>query len=287
MSKPDKSVKNVFRTLKRFYSFAAPHWKMISVAVISMIISALLWAGMILMVKPLIDGMQHQQKSEAEQAQVEEVEETVAASGQEAESASGEPASPLEEMEAEAKNWFMQLYPVRVLVHYLRPGPDTLGRIGKVVLIGIAPLLMVSAFLQRYCRERVTWTVMAHLRTAVFEKMSALPLSFFSGRRAGDLISRLTNDINTARKAVKKIFGSLIRSPIRLIVFTGLAMWASIELFLLAILAFPLLILVLRNFGGRIRKYSRKMLERLGDLTEAISQMFTGIRVIKAFGMEE
>ena len=260
---------------------------MITAAIISMIVSALLWGGMILLVNPLVEGIQYQQEKGTSEAQVEQTEQAGSTDGQGTETETEDPGKKLEEMKTEAKNWFLELYPVRVLVNYLRPGPDTLGRVGMVVLIGIAPLLMISAFLQRYCRERVTWTVMADLRIAVFEKMSGLPLSFFSGRRAGDLISRLTNDINISRKAVKKIFGDLIRSPIRLVVFTGLALYASIELFLLAAIAFPLLVFVLRNFGGRIRKYSRKMLERLGDLTEAISQMFTGIRVIKAFGMEE
>lgn len=288
MSDSDTSAGDVFQTLRRFYGFAAPHWKMILGAFVSMVFCALLWGGMLLLVKPLTEGVIAEEAAQQESAQTQQQqEETTSPSGQQGEPDSAGPANKIEEIKTEAKNWFLELYPVRAVVNYLRPGPDTMQRVGIVVLVGIAPLLMAASFFQRYFREKVTWRVMADLRIAVFEKMSGLPLSFFSGRRAGDLISRLTNDINISRKAVKKIFGDLIRSPIRLLVFTAAALYASVKLFLLAIVAFPLLAFVLRSFGGRIRKYSRKMLERLGDLTEAISQMFTGIRVIKAFGMEE
>jgi len=289
MADSDASAQDVFHTLKRFYGFAAPHWKMILGAFVSMVVCALLWGGMLLLVKPLTEGVIAEEAAEQESArtQQQQQEEPSSPAGLQSGSDSGEQTTKIDEIEAEAKNWFLGFYPVRVVVDYLRPGPNTMQRVGIVVLVGIAPLLMAASFFQRYFRERVTWRVMADLRIAVFEKMSGLPLSFFSGRRAGDLISRLTNDINISRKAVKKIFGDLIRSPIRLLVFTAAAVYASVKLFLLAIIAFPLLIFVLRTFGGRIRRYSRKMLERLGDLTEAISQMFTGIRVIKAFGMEE
>ena len=57
MSDTDKSFINTLRTLKRFYRFAAPHWKMILGAFVSMFFCAMLWTGMLLLVKPLTEGV--------------------------------------------------------------------------------------------------------------------------------------------------------------------------------------------------------------------------------------
>ena len=291
----DSSPKQVLHNLVRFYKFATPHWKMIVVAFIAMFVCSLVWGSLVLLVRPLAEGVMAQQNANSQTA-TEQVEDGGSQGGDSGVQTSDNAAttgqttdteSRLEELEAEAKSWFMSLYPVRKVVNYLRPGPDSLHRVGMVVLVLIAPIMLVASFLQTYARERVTWNVMADLRVSIFAKITRLPLSFFSHRRSGDLISRLTNDITISRNAVKKIFGELVRSPMRLVIYAAIAIYASLKLFILGIVLLPLLVLVLRKFGGRIRRYSRKMLERLGDLTEAVSQMFSGIRVIKAFGMEE
>ena len=273
------SHKDMLRVLTRFYKFAAPHWKMLVLAFAAMLVYAMVYGVLVMMVKPILDGaLATEEKAQSGNEVRIAAEETD--SGE-----TDEPLTELEKLEKEGKSWLMGFEPVKAVKNFLTP--TSLKQVAFVLVAIVAPLLLVSSFFKTYARERVLWSLMADLRIAVFEKLSGLSLSFFSTRHAGDLISRLTYDISASRKAVKVLFGDLILHPMKFVIFVCLALYYSWKLSLIAVVVFPLLGFTLRKYGKRIRRYSRKMLERLGDLTESINQMLSGIRVVKSFGMED
>ena len=153
-------------------------------------------------------------------------------------------------------------------------------------MVVIGPTVMVSGFFQEYLSGRVVWYVLADVRVAVFDRLSELSLSYFARRRTGDLISRLTHDISRTEAALRVIFGKIVLQPLMLVFFLAVAIWHSAELTVVAAVAVPGLVFIIGRYGARIRRHAAKMLEKLADVTDSVTQMLNGIRVVKSFHME-
>jgi ABC-type multidrug transport system fused ATPase/permease subunit len=151
----------------------------------------------------------------------------------------------------------------------------------------LGPLFVFASLLKDYASRRVIWSVMADVRVAVFERLTQLSLEFFGTQRRGELLSRLTNDMSKAQKALKVFFGKVLMEPLMLAVCLLLAFSASWQLSLIAVFTMPLTAGVSTWLGKRIRRYGSKTLEKLADVTQSINQMLNGIRVVKSFHMEE
>jgi len=276
----ETSLKTKIKSLRRFFGFVLPHWRLILVAFIATWVYSLAGAGAILMLKPVVEGLAQRGETKG----VESPSPTVGLPG--GATSELEPAQQLREAGEGVKGWLVGLGPVRAVVAYVGPGPNQFKHIGYIVLLLVAPLWTATVLLENYASERVAWHVLADVRVALFEKLSSMSLSFFSGRRIGDLISRVTNDVATTQTTINMIFSDILVHPLRIAAFLVVALLVSWELTLFALAAVPLLALAISRLGGRIHKQGRKTLERLADITEALNQMFTGIRVVKAFGME-
>ncbi len=159
-------------------------------------------------------------------------------------------------------------------------------RIG-LLAAAFAPLLCVSNFCLAYFRGKVLWGAVVDIRNELCDRLLPYSLSFFESKRSGELISRLTNDILVTQRSLSFLFGDLFLQPIQIVIGVGLALWYSWPLTLLAIVGAPAIIVPMRVFGRKVRKQSRRTLERLADLTDAMAQLFAGIRVVKAFKMEK
>jgi len=125
------------------------------------------------------------------------------------------------------------------------------------------------------------------MRDDVFERLLQLPLGFYHRHRAGELISRATNDVQIANKTVNVSFTNLVRDPAQIIGYLAVCVWISWKLTVLAFLVLPLSLLVIVTIGKRLRRYSHHQQERLADLTSVLQETVYGIRVVKAFAMEQ
>ncbi|MFW5982433.1 MAG: ABC transporter ATP-binding protein [Candidatus Brocadiia bacterium] len=287
----ESSFKEQLNTTVRFFRYVVPHWKMMMLAVIAMSITSALSGALLLLSRPVFEGLTHEVVDESYEKVDEKDGEQADEAGQQGQSADavkeGDLMERIEDTKDEVKRYVLQMGPVKALREFIGPGPNQLRNVALLVLIGIAPPWVIFSFLETYCTKRVVWTVITDVRLSVFEKLISLPLSFFAGRRTGDLISRLTNDISTTQNSAKMLFGDIIKHPLHLMVLLGVAFYSNWQLTLLVFVTVPFVGLVMRQYGGRIQKYGRRSMEKLGDVTDAMNQMFTGIRVVKAFGMEE
>ncbi len=250
----------------RFYTFALPHWKAILVSMTALVVFTAMQLNMFLLVRPGFDvllGAQAQAKA-----------------GNGAEGAVEQDAGAGARLKLEA--WLLDLTPVRVVHKWLYSG-DRLKKLVILLACFVAPLVFVSGFAYQYIHRRVVWHVMGRLRVAVFERLSGLSLGYFGGQRTGDLVSRLTNDISRAQTVLKLLFGSLIQQPLLILGLLTVAVLQSWQLTLLCLATFPAVIVVQGRYGRRIRRHSQKNLARLGDITDGITQMLQGIRVVKSF----
>jgi len=284
---PSTGLKGALSRLGKFYAFAVPHWKMILLAVCTTVFYSALMASFIFVIDPVWKGLQtrvkRQAPSESGSASSAGIDTDNLGASSARFAASLDAVTRLEE---KVKRRLSDFYPVRKIHQFIARGDRQLSNVGCLLLF-LAPLVFIMVFLKTYAEGRVIWSIMADVRIALFTKLSHLPLAFYGKQRTGDLISRLTNDINTTQRALRMVFGNVLVAPIKLVFYSVVALLASWELTTIAMVILPLTTLVLKRYGARIRRYGRKTLEKLGDVTEAVSQLFHGIEVVKAFGMEE
>ncbi|MEI6150409.1 MAG: ABC transporter ATP-binding protein, partial [bacterium] len=145
----------------------------------------------------------------------------------------------------------------------------------------------IADFVSRYQIRWVGARVVMDLRNALFRRLNELSLSYFVSSRAGELISRTTNDTTAAESAVSMVVEDLAKQPLTLIVAVGALLWLDPWLALISLVLFPICIIPVALFGRRVRRFTREAQQRVADLVSILQEMITGVRVVKAFGMEE
>lgn len=140
---------------------------------------------------------------------------------------------------------------------------------------------------QSFLIVRVEQGVIRDLRDAVYSHYHQLPLQYFHGSRAGELISRITNDINLVRGAVANGLANVLRSSFLVVVFLVMVFWASWQLALVSLLILPPSIILISLVGRQLRVRSAITQEKMANITSTLEETITGIRVVKAFGMEK
>ncbi len=150
--------------------------------------------------------------------------------------------------------------------------------------------LSIAQFLFGYLQDVftnfLTKRVIADLRNAVTRHLTYLPLRFHHDRKAGDLISRVTNDINVMEPASNFYYDDALVHPF-MILFCLIQLFATNWLLTVGVLlAVPVYLVPIALLGRRLRRARKRSLESLGDMTQTMMQTFSGIKIVKAFGME-
>jgi subfamily B ATP-binding cassette protein MsbA len=145
----------------------------------------------------------------------------------------------------------------------------------------------LCAYVATVLTGRVGQQVMSDLRCRAQAASLHWPLARYADRRTGDLLSRVLADVQQLDTAVSEKLGALARESL---VLLGLAAWLVYldpALALGSALAAPLVLLPLSAFGRRVRREGRRAQAHLGDLSACLQEEISGIRAVKAFGMEE
>ena len=142
-------------------------------------------------------------------------------------------------------------------------------------------------YLQSNLMTHVEQGLIRDLRNALYRHIHQLPLAYFTNERTGNLISRIMNDVAVVNSGMSATFFTLIREPLLVIVYLSIALLLSWKLTLIAFVVFPLVLLVIALVGRRVHRESRLIQERLADLTSVLYETISGVKVVKAFGMEE
>jgi len=167
------------------------------------------------------------------------------------------------------------------------PGID-FDYIGRVILILLA-LYVVSAifiFIQQYLMAGVAQRTIYKLRREVDEKLSRLPLKYFDGRTHGEILSRAVNDMDNISSTLQQSVTQLITSAVSLIGVLVMMLTISWELSLIVLVTLPLSIFVVTGIAKRSQDYFRRQQRSLGELNGHVEEMYTGHKIVKAFGHE-
>ena len=156
-----------------------------------------------------------------------------------------------------------------------------------LMLIGIFLLQALFSSVQSYLLSYIGEHIVFDLRTSLYAQLQKLSLSFYSSRRVGDIVSRLSSDVTQMRTMLTGSLTGFLSQILTLIgsIVIVLTMNARLTLFILALI--PVLIVVAAVFGSRLQKASTLIQDELADSTVVAEEGLQGIRVVKSFGREE
>ena len=161
------------------------------------------------------------------------------------------------------------------------------------VLIKICLLILfaflfnnIFGYLQGYFMAFVEYASMKDLRDDAYKHLHKLPIGYFKSERVGNIISRFTNDVNIIQLSISTTFSNLIKEPLTIIVFLGIAISISWQLSLFAFIIVPIASLIIAWIGNKLKKQTRILQTKLADITSVLQETISGVKIVKAFGME-
>jgi ATP-binding cassette subfamily B protein len=168
-------------------------------------------------------------------------------------------------------------------------GPRRLGVIFVVVgyLVGLALARGLFTFLQGYLAERASQGVAYDLRDALFERIERLSFSYYDRVQTGQLVTRLTSDVEQIRTFAGSGVVQLANAVVMLVGATVLLLYLDWQLALVALAIVPVIAGLLVRFVGRIRPLFREVQQTLGRLNTVLQEDLLGVRVIRAFARED
>jgi subfamily B ATP-binding cassette protein MsbA len=155
-----------------------------------------------------------------------------------------------------------------------------------LALIGVYALTRLLNFAEQYLRHVLGERFILDFRVLLYEYLQRLSLSFFENQQTGEIMSRITNDVNALEDFVTHSVGFLIVDLLRLVGTAAILFALDWPLALSTLLPVPILTIALRLFNTRVRPVYRKIRDRLGDINAELQDNISGIRVIQAFGQE-
>jgi subfamily B ATP-binding cassette protein MsbA len=162
-------------------------------------------------------------------------------------------------------------------------------------MLRLLPIIIVLLFLlkgifnygQSYLMNFVGLRIIADIREKLYNHLQDLSLSFFTKTPTGILISRITNDVTLIQGAVSNAITGLLKDAFTIIFLIGVALHRNWKLAIIAFIILPFAIIPIKEFGKRMRKFSRRGQQRMGSITTFLHETITGNRIVKAFNMEE
>ena len=174
---------------------------------------------------------------------------------------------------------------------------ETAKFIGKGDLQGFAQIAALSAIIflirgtaqygQDTLMAKAALTIALEIRKKVYSHLQNLNLGYFETAKTGDLSYRLTEDIDRIGEVVNKFFHQFIPCVLQLIAVLGYMIYLNWQLTLGALIIAPLMAILIGWFGERLLSYSRQSQNRISDLSALLTEVFSGIRLIKAFVAED
>jgi len=163
-----------------------------------------------------------------------------------------------------------------------------------VVLVSVVLALLLLALISGLAQygfiwlsRRVSLSMVVSLRVRLARHLTGLSLRYHGQRGLGDLLSRISADVQTTLHAVDTGLRRFVQEPAYVLVLLGVAFYNAPLLALCLLLAVPLLTLPVKHLSKRVRKGSEKSLSSLGASVQALAQLFQGIRTVKSFRAEE
>lgn len=143
-----------------------------------------------------------------------------------------------------------------------------------------------ATYVHTVLMNRIGQRIVTDVQQSLHRHLLQADLAFFHANASGTLISRLTNDVTVMRQAVAECMTSSIKGGLTLIMLIGVMFYQDWKLSLAAFFVFPLSAFFIILVGKHMRRYSSKTQEEIAHFMSLLSQIFQGMRHVKAYGME-
>src|ERR1035437_6901708 len=176
--------------------------------------------------------------------------------------------------------------------YYLSVFIDKNGQSGAlmlVVIIVIGASLFKNGFifLANNCMAFIRSSTVRDLRRKLYDKILRLPLSFFTDARKGDVMTRISNDVQEVEISVMSSLSMIFRDPMYILIFVLYLFFCSYELTLFALLLLPVSGWLIGRASRTLRSSSLLGQQHLGRLLSVVEETLTGLRIVKGFNAEE
>jgi subfamily B ATP-binding cassette protein MsbA len=165
-------------------------------------------------------------------------------------------------------------------------GDRDLAQWVPAIVVGLAVLKGSSMYVQRYSIQTAGQLILMDLRNDLYRHLVNLSMRFYSRTSVGVLMSRILNDVNVMQSVVSDVLVSAMRDSVTLIALIGVAFYTDWKMAAISLMVLPAVGVPVVIIGRRIKNYSRRSQEAMGDLTSVLEQSFSGIKVIKSFSAE-
>ena len=175
-------------------------------------------------------------------------------------------------------------------LEHLVPGQGIdFGAVGRVLLLVLA-IYVVAGLLSWAMGWILTGAVnrtIFGLRRDVEDKLNRLPLPYFDGQPRGELLSRVTNDIDNVAQSLQQTLSQLLTSLLTVLAMVAMMLYISPLLALIALVTIPITMVVTAAIGKRSQKHFVQQWKSTGELNGIVEETFTGHQLVKVFGRQE
>ncbi len=156
-----------------------------------------------------------------------------------------------------------------------------------LLLLGLYVISTLFGFLQQYIMAGVAQKTVYNLRKEVEDKISRLPLKFFDSRTHGEILSRVTNDVDNISTTLQQSLTQLITSIVTIVGVIIMMLTISPIMTLVVILTLPLYIVITTLVAKHSQKFFAAQQKEVGELNGHVEEMYTGHKIVKVFGHEK
>lgn len=165
---------------------------------------------------------------------------------------------------------------------------------GPIYMLAVTCILFIILFffrnlfsyLSEICLVDFRTGVTRDLRVEMHDKILELPVSFFTEQRRGDMLTRISNDVNEIENNILNSMVEIVRGPIMIIVFVSVLFYQSTQLTLFAILVFPIMGTLISLIGKSLKRAARNAQSELSNIMTYVDETLSALKIIKIFNAD-
>ena len=163
------------------------------------------------------------------------------------------------------------------------------GKIGRILLLllGLYVISACMSFIQGFIMSGISNDVMYSMRKEISAKMNRMPMKYFESRTTGEILSRVTNDVDTLGQSLNQSITQLITSVTTLIGVFVMMLRINVWMTLCAVLILPVSMMIIQTVMKHSQKFFRQQQEYLGNVNGQVEEVFGGHDIVKVFNKEE
>ncbi len=181
---------------------------------------------------------------------------------------------------------FLENIRAKTIFFFQSTPPSTLLKIILIVALIVFALKAIFDFGKDYLAGYIGERVITDLRNQLYRHLQELSLDFFSHRKTGQIISRVTNDVQPVKVALGEQLCDFLFESSQVIMYASIIFFIHWKLALISLVILPLLLYPIIHIGQRLRNITMRFQEKIADITSLLQETISGVRIVRSFSME-